>query len=56
MKVRERPTVNKQGLHRFRMKLSEAERREKYHADISNRFEALEDLDTEVEIKCLGNN
>jgi hypothetical protein len=54
-KVRERLGVNKQP-HRLNMemfslkKLNEAEGKEKYNAEISNRFAALEDLDNEVEI------
>jgi hypothetical protein len=31
-------------------KLSEVEGKEKYHVEVSNRFAALEDLHTEVEI------
>jgi hypothetical protein len=31
-------------------KLKEVEGREKYHAEVSNKFAALVDLDTEVEI------
>jgi hypothetical protein len=31
-------------------KLKEVESKEKYHVEISNRFPALEDLDTEVTI------
>jgi hypothetical protein len=55
-KVRERPAVNKQRSQRFRMerfnlkKLNEVEGKEQYHIEVSNRFAALEDLDTEVEI------
>jgi hypothetical protein len=54
--VRERLAVNKQRSHRFHMerfnlkKLNEVEAKEKYHAEVSLRFAALEDLDTEVEI------
>jgi hypothetical protein len=56
VKIRERLTVNKQGLHKFHMKsfnlkkLNEVEGREKYCVEVSNRFAALEDLDAEVEI------
>jgi hypothetical protein len=55
-KVRERLAVNKQRLHRFHMEgfnlktLNEVEGKEQYHVEVSNRFAALEDLDTEVEI------
>jgi hypothetical protein len=55
-KVRERLAVNKQSLQRFHMerfnfkKLNEEEDKEQYHVEVSNRFTALEDLDTEVEI------
>jgi hypothetical protein len=54
--IRERLAVNKQRLHRFRMegfkpkKLNEIEGKEKYRVEVSNRFAALEDLDSEVEI------
>jgi hypothetical protein len=38
-------------MERFNLKkLNEVEGKEKYHIEVSNRFEALEDLDTEVEI------
>jgi hypothetical protein len=33
-------------------KLNAVKGKEKYHAEVSNRFAALEDLDTEVEINC----
>jgi hypothetical protein len=55
-KVRERLAMNKQGSHRFHMdrfnlmKLNEVEGKEKYRVDISNRFTALKDMDTEVQI------
>jgi hypothetical protein len=55
-KVRERPEVNDQRSHRFHMgrfslmKLNEVEAKEKYRVEVSNRFQALEDLDTEGEI------
>jgi hypothetical protein len=55
-KVREGLTVNKQRSHRFHMErfnlktLNEVEGKEQYHAEVSNRFAALEDLDAEVEI------
>jgi hypothetical protein len=52
----ERLAVNIQRSHRFHMKrfnlnqLNEVEGKEQYRVEISNRFAALEDLDTEVEI------
>jgi hypothetical protein len=55
-KVRERLAVNKQKSHNFCMqrfhfkKLNEVEVKEQYRVEASNRFTALEDLDTEVEI------
>jgi hypothetical protein len=55
-KVRERLAVNKQRSQRFDMerfnikKLTDVEGKEKFRVEISNRFAALEDLDTEVEI------
>jgi RNAse (barnase) inhibitor barstar len=55
-KVRERLAVNKQRSQRFHMerfslkRLNEIEGKEQYHVDVSNRFTALEDLDTEVKI------
>jgi hypothetical protein len=55
-KVRERLAVNKQISRRFHMerfnlkKLNEVEGKEQYRVEVSNRFAALEDLDTEVEI------
>jgi hypothetical protein len=55
-KVRERLAFNKQSSHRFHMerfnlkKLNEVEGKEQYCVEVSNRFAALEDLDTEVEI------
>jgi hypothetical protein len=56
-KVRQRPAANKQKSQRFHMerfnfkKLNEVEGKERYRAEVSNRFAALEDLDAEVEIK-----
>jgi hypothetical protein len=56
-KVRERVTVRKQKMHRIHMerfnlkKLNKVEGKEQYHVEISNRFAALENLDTEVDIK-----
>jgi hypothetical protein len=55
-KVTERLAVNKQQSHRFHTEmfnlkdLNKAEGREKYRAEVSNRFAALEDFDIEVEI------
>jgi hypothetical protein len=55
-KVRERQAVNKQKTQRFNMerfnlkKLNDVEGKEKFRVEVSNRFAALEDLDTEVEI------
>jgi hypothetical protein len=58
-KIRERLAVNKQGSYKFCMerfnlkKLNEVEGKEKYCVEVSNRFAALEDLDTEVEINTI---
>jgi hypothetical protein len=55
-KVRERLAVNKQRSQRFDTerfnlkKLNNAEGKEQFHVEVSNRFAAMEDLDTEVEI------
>jgi hypothetical protein len=55
-KVRERLAVNKQRSQRFDMKrsnlkkLNNVEGKEQFHVEVSNRFAALEDLDTEMEI------
>jgi hypothetical protein len=55
-KVMERLAVNKQRSQRFHMerfnlkKLNDGEGKEQFRVGISNRFAALEDLDTEVEI------
>jgi hypothetical protein len=55
-KIRERLAMNKQRSQRFVMerfnlkKLNEVEGKEQFRVDVSNRFAALEDLDTEVEI------
>jgi hypothetical protein len=55
-KVKERLAVNKQRLQRFNMerfnpkKLNDVEGKEQFRVEVSNRFAALEDLDTEVEI------
>jgi hypothetical protein len=54
--VTERLAVNKQRSHRFHMerfslkKLNKVEHKEQYRVEVLNRFAALEDLDTEVEI------
>jgi hypothetical protein len=55
-KVRERLPANKQRLQRFHMerfnlrKLNELEGKLQYRVEVSNRFAALEDLDTKVGI------
>jgi hypothetical protein len=55
-KVRERLSVNKQKSHRFNMerfnlkRLNDVESKEQFRVEVSHRFAALEDLDTEVEI------
>jgi hypothetical protein len=55
-KAKERLAMNKQRLQRFHMerlnlmKLKEVESKEQYRVEVSNRFAALEDLDTETEI------
>jgi hypothetical protein len=55
-KVMERLAVNRQRSHRFNMerfdlkKLNEVEGKEQFRVEVSNKFAALEDLDTEVEI------
>jgi hypothetical protein len=55
-KVRERLAVNKQRSQKFHMerfnlqKLIEAVAKEQHHVEVQNRFAALGDLDTEVEI------
>jgi hypothetical protein len=41
-------------MERFNLKkLNEVKGKEKYHIEVSNRFAALEDLDTEVEINTV---
>jgi hypothetical protein len=56
VKLRERLAVSKQTTHRVPMdrlnlkKLNEVEGKEQYRVEISNRFAALENLDTEVDI------
>jgi hypothetical protein len=58
-KIRERLAANKQRSHSFDMekfnlkKLNEVEGKEEYRVEVSNRFAALEDLDTEVEINTI---
>jgi hypothetical protein len=55
-KVRERLALNKQISQRFNMerfylkKLNDVEGKEQFCVEVSNRFAALEYLDTEVEI------
>jgi hypothetical protein len=55
-KVRERLAVSKQTKHRVRMerftikKLNEVQGKEQYRVEITNRFAALENLDTEVDV------
>jgi hypothetical protein len=55
-KVRERFTVSKQTTHSVHMqrfnvkKLNEVEGKEEYRVEIANRFPALENLDTEVDV------
>jgi hypothetical protein len=55
-KVKERLAVNKERSQRFNMerfnlkKLNDVEGKEQFGVEVSNRFAALEDLDTEVEI------
>jgi hypothetical protein len=55
VEVRERLAVNKQGSQRFDMerfnlkKLNRVEGKEQFCVEVSNRFAALEDFDTEVD-------
>jgi hypothetical protein len=55
-KIRERLAVSKQTTHRVHMerlnlkKLSDVEGKERYRVEISNRFAALENLDTEGDV------
>jgi hypothetical protein len=55
-KIRERLTVSKQTMQRVHMerfnleKLNKVEGKEQYRVELSNRFAALENLDTEVDI------
>jgi hypothetical protein len=55
-KVRERLAVNNQRSHRCHMerfnlkRLNEVQGKEQFHVEVSNRFAALEDLDSGVEI------
>jgi hypothetical protein len=59
--VRERLAVSKQATHGFNMnrfnlnKLNMVDGIEQYHVEISSRFTTLENLNTEVDIKSLGN-
>jgi hypothetical protein len=52
--VNKRLAVSKQTMHRFHMErfslkeLNELEGKDRYHVEISNRFAASENLDTEV--------
>jgi hypothetical protein len=56
VKVKERLAVNKQRSHRFDMErfnlktLNEVWGKEQFRVEVSNRFAALEDSDTEVEV------
>jgi hypothetical protein len=58
-KVRERLAVNKQRSQRYHMErfnlknLNEVEGKEQFRVEVSNRFAALEHLDTEVEINSV---
>jgi hypothetical protein len=58
-KVRERLAVNKQRSQRYDMerfnlkKLNDVEGKEQFRVEVSDRFAALEDLDTEVEINSV---
>jgi hypothetical protein len=58
-KMREKITVNKLGSHKFHMesfhlkKINEAEGKEKYRVEVSNRCAALEDLDAQVKINTV---
>jgi hypothetical protein len=58
-KVRERLTVNKQRSQRFNMErfnlkeLNDIEGKEQFRVEVSNRFAALEDWDTEMEINSV---
>jgi hypothetical protein len=57
-KVRERLSVSKQTMRRVHIvrfhlkKLNEVEVKEQYPVDISNRFTAMENVDTEVNVKA----
>jgi hypothetical protein len=59
-KVRERLAVSKQTTQRVYMekfnlkKLNEVEGKEQYRVEISNRFAAMENLDTEVDNRATG--
>jgi hypothetical protein len=58
-KVRERLAVSKQTTHRARIekfnlkKLNKIEGKEQYRVEITNRFAALENLDTQVDINTV---
>jgi hypothetical protein len=58
-KVRERLAVNKQRSQRFlrekfkHKKLNEIEGKEQFRVEVSNSFAALQDLETEVDIKSV---
>jgi hypothetical protein len=58
-KVRERLRLNKQISHRFNMemfnlkKLNKVNGKEKYCVEVSNKFAALDKLDSEVEINSI---
>jgi hypothetical protein len=59
-KIRERPEVRKQTMNRFHMerfnlkKLNKVEGKELYCVEISNRFAAMENSDTEVDVNIAG--
>jgi hypothetical protein len=58
-KVRESLTINKKRSHRFHMeifnpkRLNEVNGKETYRVEVSNRYAALADLDTEVDINSV---
>jgi ABC-type hemin transport system ATPase subunit len=55
--VRERPAVSKKTMHRVHMErfnpkeLNEVEGKERYRVEISKRLAALENIDTEVDVR-----
>jgi hypothetical protein len=61
-KVRKRLAVSKQTIHSFHMerfslkKLNEVECKEQYWVEISSRFAALENFDTDVDINRAWGN